>query len=165
MTTLQIDGERTTSIYREWERRIAGGIFTLAWCRQWAQAVVPLSESMAPGGHRTNLRDWEARDLRQQMWFREEGGVRLDDRTIEAGLRWLQQHGHRELGIPTELIEDFDHFMFEGNASLWDVGCVYAAPEWLVVCRGGRRFTYWHSSWQARRWSNAPDGAWMEVGA
>lgn len=151
-----VDGDKTTSIFRIWWDRIEGGFFSMAWCRQWAQAVCPLSEELPAGGHRTNLTPWEARILREKLWNRD--GVRLFDHDEQRGLTWLRRYGHSELGIPQDFIDDASHFTFHGDAVFdrW--------PEWHLHTKRGDEITYHRVPWQAQRYEDPRyKGDWRNI--
>lgn len=135
----------STRIYKTWVERILSGTFTRGECNQWAQAVVPLSEDLPPGGKRTVLEPHEARGLRQLMWHR--GGVRLHDDHTQQGLKWIKTH---EDQFPEGMLDRFSHFTFQGDAydidtSGWRPQCI---PTWRIHLQDGTMIDYTAIGWQ-----------------
>lgn len=142
-----------STICRRWKQRIESGVFTVSLCRQWAHAVVPLSESLEPGGFRTNLKDHEARELRELIVARPEGGVLLNDEDTDRGLRWLQRYGVKRIEFPEQLLNDFDHFTFEGHArTMYSANRVAGSwPKYVFHTTDGIEAEYYATPWQAQR--------------
>lgn len=145
----------TTPIYRRWCKRIDSNAFTMSECRQFAQAVLPLSEDLPAGGKRTNLEPHEARALRQRIWNL--GGIRLDEATTKVGLDWLRRYGTKTLGIPAEAIDHFDHFTFEGDGHK-------GHPMFVLHTIHGREIEYHRVPWQAAHYDRrtSSPGSWHE---
>lgn len=145
-----------TNAFRTWQNRIDSGVFTKAQCNQFAAAVSRLAMELEPRGRRTSLTLDEARNLRTLL--RERGGVALTPSHRAQGYEWLRNNYHR-LNIPSEVVENFSHFTFQGD--LQRVGPHLSYPMWRVHMIDGRAIDYYYSPWQAFgeggwRWAESP---------
>ena len=135
-------------IYREWVRRIESGVFSKGQCQQWAAVVYPLSESIEPRGKRTNLKDWEARELCQMLWDR--GGVSITADHSAQGVAWMQSKRVRDT-FPAWALEEFEKFSYQGDAAdIGHGGWPQYIPVWRVHARDGRWLDYYNGSWQSQ---------------
>lgn len=134
----------STSAYRNWQERIDSGTFTKAQCGQFARAVFRLAEGEEARGFRTTLTADEAQRLVAALKAR--GGVRLTQEHTEQGLSWITKYGAKVVGLPSEAVDGFSHFLFVGNAV---IDRYMTAPIWRIVLKDGRCIDYWTTAWQA----------------
>lgn len=154
------------NIVKTWEARIASGTFTKAECRVWAQTVAVLASHDTPR-RRTALTTEQA----EHLWdLLDAAPVRLTDDHTAQGLAWLRSaQGRRQLGLPADVTDAFDHFAFCGHADLdvhgrqFDVGGRYvlsAVPIYRIVTTDGQAHDYYVRSWQSgggcEHWLVAP---------
>lgn len=139
-----------TTAYRTWLDRIDSGRMSKAQCQQFARAVVAISRGDIPGGHYTALRQDEAAELRTKLGKRP---VLLEQAHTEQGLRWLEKGGARRLGLPSDVLDRFSHFSFDGDAWSWSryPGRTFYAPVWTIHTRDGATYRYAAVAWQTGR--------------
>lgn len=137
-----------SKIYETWKDRIDSGRFSKAQCQQWAQAVVPLSKEMRPGGKSTNLEPHEARALREMLWNRP---VLLEPEHTAQGFAWIERYGVKKLGLPADAIDNFRHFSFRGDADVNYQGDMArgATPIWHIHTTTGNEYIYAIDAWQS----------------
>lgn len=150
-----------SAIYRTWVARIDSGVFTKAQCRQWANAVYPLARGGQARGAKTNLTQEEAGLLTSHMY--RAGGVRLTPAHEAQGIDWLRKYGTRQVGVPKDVIDNFDHFTFHGQAS--DIGHRWEhwVPVWRIHCTDGHSVDYFTVAWQAAHYQDGPAASWWWV--
>jgi hypothetical protein len=137
-----------TQIYRTWKQRIESGSLSHALCRQWAQAVIPIANGEMSSGKRTNLTRDEATDLLDLM---PSSGLRLDPSHSALGLEWLQRYGTDLIGIPAEVIRDFERFTFHGEAMKVQTETGWRTqhyPIWRIHTTDGQTVDYFCGPWQ-----------------
>lgn len=148
----------TTPIFRTWLARIESGVLSKAQCQQFCRVVNTQVIGYAPQGHRTALTPGEA----ERLWdvIHDRGGVLLTAEHELQGIEWLRsRHGRKEIALPQDVLDNFHHFSFQGDAELRSNGYwVTATPYWRIHTTDGRAFDYFCNSWQG-----GGGGSWSEV--